>query len=374
MRIGIFAYRQWPFISANTDIAYLVGEHLKARGHEVVFVGFKQDAVQNSVERYKNIPICFLNDSIPAGDTYLRNLFQSKAPDFITYHNIAKELRKIVNTESLELLICMTAPNWDIDIVVTAKLHIPVLLYQLNPYYNSHDIVSRPLKKKFSKILDYVRWIFTTQLLYEEYLRDEEICTFKNKMSVLEFPKLTKTMCEGKVLNNRPRLLYAGSLYQDIRSPQILIDLRNCLSARYDVVFCGECDAEGMMEQLRKVGVICKGYCDKSTLADEVERADILINIGNKVKNQLGSKIVDYISTGKPIFDIVQFEDCPTKRVLEKYPYWFCINADDLKNQKVEVDSVVDCLIGKCAKWEDIQKEYRRFTPEFVVDEIEKHF
>ena len=48
--------------------------------------------------------------------------------------------------------------------------------------------------------------------------------------------------------------------------------------------------------------------------------ADILVNIGNSVSNQIPSKLFDYISTGKPILNIYKNKNCPSLEILSKYP------------------------------------------------------
>ena len=50
------------------------------------------------------------------------------------------------------------------------------------------------------------------------------------------------------------------------------------------------------------------------------QKADILINIGNKEFNLLPSKLIDYVSMGKPIINISQIENCATLPYMAKYP------------------------------------------------------
>ena len=62
MKIGILAYRQYPYVSANTHIAYIIGQQLCDFGNEVVYIGRKQNAVQNEISNYQGNKIRFLND------------------------------------------------------------------------------------------------------------------------------------------------------------------------------------------------------------------------------------------------------------------------------------------------------------------------
>ena len=126
------------------------------------------------------------------------------------------------------------------------------------------------------------------------------------------------------------------------------------------------------MEMLRKAGIICKGYCSQDVLAEEIEKADILVNIGNLVQNQLGSKIVDYIATGNPILNVTQFEECPTKAVLSKYQSYFDIDISEFDNKKKikELERFIVQNTGKRIDFEEICKEYIEYTPEYVSKKI----
>ena len=72
MKIGILAYRQKPYISANTAIAYTIGEHL-SKTQEVVFIGRKQDDRQREEDTYKNIEVKYLNSIPKDGLTWFEN-------------------------------------------------------------------------------------------------------------------------------------------------------------------------------------------------------------------------------------------------------------------------------------------------------------
>lgn len=61
----------------------------------------------------------------------------------------------------------------------------------------------------------------------------------------------------------------------------------------------------------------------------------MLLNIGNSTNNQLPSKVLEYIGTGKPIISIYNIEDDTSNLYLKKYPNSLLINQkDDLGKNK----------------------------------------
>ena len=376
MKIGILAYRQYPFISANTAIAYEVGQEItKSSKHEIVYIGRKQDKFQNQVNSHNGIDIKFLNKTVKK-DTSCRliNIFKHIIGDS-NYLFDAYNLKRIVKENNINVLICIIAPIDNALITYYAKLDIPVYLYQLDPFYNNLDIVNPKLKAKFTKVLKSCKHLFTTDLLYKEYVNDRELQSFVTKMSVLGFPKLVDKpsySIDEEMVPFKNRLIYAGSLYHEIRSPQILIDLKKLLTDDFKLIFCGGCDRTEDMEALRDSGIVCKGYCSQEVLDKEIQNSSYLINIGNKVRNQLGSKIVDYVSTGKSIINLFQFDECPTVAFLRNYSLKINIHINELNDIKTKekIINYINNTQDKRLSFKDVEKTYWQYTPTCVARSI----
>ena len=373
MKIGILTYRQAPYISANTGIAYLLGEQL-SKEHEVVFIGRKQDERQNAVREFHGIPILWLNNEPTSSTGRAENLLLRAGLIRAAFRADAGSLRSIVKENALDALLCMTAPSEDALIAYAARLSIPVILYQLDPYYNMNDTETPWLKHQFLQILDAFKHVFTTELLMKEYLSDPSFSAKTGLFSVLPFPKLipppeaarSETGETGKI-----RLLYAGTLYRTVRSPAILKKLHAILPDTCELRFCGGTDCEEDTVSLRDSGIVCLGYLDQTALAAEMAEADVLINIGNAVKNQMGSKIIDYIATGKPILNITQLDSCPTLPLLCEYDYVYHMRADEMLPSQ-ELNTFVETAQGKRMAWETVEARWHEYTPAYAAAQILK--
>lgn len=383
MKIGILTYRQYPYVSANTAIGYLLGESIKKNSqYDILFIGHKQSEEQNDIEEYHNIQICFLNEysKVDSKIICLINKIKGILGKRVFYKKEAKKLKEIVEKHEIDILISVIAPISTALISYVAKLNIPILLYQLDPFYNLNDIEDLKLKKTFIKILSAFEKLYTTDLLYNGYLQDESIKKYKEKMQIVHFPKIVEYSADKRKneTHKKIRMIYGGTLYRKIRNPLILLELKKRLSINCEIIFLGKCDVIEDQEMLEQSDIICKGFCSQEELRKEVNEADILINIGNTVKNQLGSKLIEYIATGKPILNIYQFKGCPTLNVLEKYPYKFNILANDIhssSNKILEMNKFIFEVKDKRENFAKIKDIYKEYTPEYVskvlIDDIQ---
>ena len=375
MNIGIFAYRQTPYISANTAIAYTLGEEFRRQGIRVVYIGRMQDEVQKTISEYHGIKICWLNDETKTEWSRTEYYLMRAKLYKIALQKDINSLRTIVQEQKLDGILCITAPNENAMIVAKSDLRIPKILFQLDPFYNHNDIENIYLKHVFQSMLRSFQYVFTTELLMDGYCEDPSMEGSLSNMEVAQFPKLIKrtTSSDIKSENTSTRLLYAGSLYKPVRDPFILSSLKQCLPKEMEVVFCGGCNKEDENE-LERSGVIYKGYCTQDDLSMEMERADVLINIGNTVKNQLGSKLVDYIATGKPILNIIQISDCATQKLLADYNNHFSVFIHDINKRREDIVTFINGSKGCILPWEEIKCSYRAYTPEYVARQILSHF
>jgi hypothetical protein len=373
MKIGILTYRQYPFISANTSIGYSIGETLSQEyNHEVVYIGRRQDESQDFINDYRGNKICFLNKKIENRHLQkVKNIIKRYLSERLFFRADAKSLKAIVKKEQIDALICVIAPIDDARIVQRARLSIPCILYQLDPFYHYEDKIDRTKKQEFFKILKFFQAVYTTDLLMEEYKGDVSFNNILDKFKVAEFPLLKPIPITASVEKDSRvvRLLYTGAFYQRIRPPEILLKLKSILPENYQIIFCGTCDSETDFKLLQESGIVCKGRLLPDQLLKEYQESDILINVGNIIKTQMGSKLIGYIATGKPILNIMQFVDC-TADVLREYPYALNILASKICEQREIIVDFLERYKGSFAKYKEIEKKYITYTPHYVAQQI----
>ena len=207
----------------------------------------------------------------------------------------------------------------------------PYWVYQLDAYVHNRaytDTYLTQRQKFFVSTFKTAEGIFTTPLLYRDvchYLPDKVDC-----ITPLEFPLLCEKKVGGYVstILNREKIncVFAGSLYPGIREPDALLGMLRRWTTFGNVEFhfflLNKC-APAVINEWRKGLEPCVYFHEKQSIDEMTNimaQAGILINIGNKVDNQLPSKILDYFSLGRPVVHLAQVVDCPATPYFLKHP------------------------------------------------------
>jgi len=143
-------------------------------------------------------------------------------------------------------------------------------------------------------------------------------CNVNNEKNVPLFP-----------IDEKIRLVFTGTLNKKIRSAEYLLIVFKLLmetkiSKRLGLHFFGEIG--DCLEQfihynyLIDKNIFIHGVVSRKKAIQAMHSADILINIGNKNPYQEPSKVIEYISTGKPIINIMTIRKDSSAILLEKYP------------------------------------------------------
>jgi glycosyltransferase involved in cell wall biosynthesis len=206
--------------------------------------------------------------------------------------------------------------------------------------------------------------------------------TFNDKYDMVSFPLLERFPSISKQVfakdEGKIHLLFAGSFIRDLRNPDFLLKLFTSLNNEKLVLHLY---ARGNCENIinKYVGVsngriISHGIVSIDDIHDAMQQADILVNVGNTVEEQLQSKIYEYISTGKPIVNIycnnLSYED-----IFSRYPLYLGIQEDFNR-----IEALRDTLLEFCCacknrllKYEDVEAMYYDSTPKNVAEIFMKH-
>ena len=266
---------------------------------------------------------------------YIINRIKVNSPS-IQYRNV---IRLLHHDNSYDAVIGVSFPFTACLGAAKARLNIPFFYYQLDPYF-SHYL--QPNKRMSLNQERYVcrkaKTIMLTDLIYKEYMQSP-LKKYLKKSIVVGFPAIEQaestSLSATKKVNGRIHMLYLGSLYYDIRSPKGFLKLasemiRNGIDLSVDFVgpVFGTPD-EDTISYLHNLGdhVMFHGRVNGKEAKDWFEKTDILINIGNTIKNQMPSKIFEYFSSGKPILNFFKFDQCPTLQYTIKYPH--CMNIPE---------------------------------------------
>lgn len=167
-----------------------------------------------------------------------------------------------------------------------------------------------------------------------------------DKISVIP-PLLSQTNLIDSPLiflkNAKIRLVFIGTLYKNIRSPDYLLSLFNQLldsdiGYKLELHFFGNThDCYGSFNKYKELldkKIFLHGKVSREKAIRAMSEADILINIGNNTAYQLPSKVVEYASTGKPIINLIKAKNDSSLSFFNAYPASFSLleNTENLNS------------------------------------------
>ena len=123
------------------------------------------------------------------------------------------------------------------------------------------------------------------------------------------------------------------------------------------------------MEQLTACGRLkLHGSVSAEQARAAMQKADVLINLGNAIDNQLPSKIFEYFSTGKPVIHIQKIPECPCLPYMERYGNALVLSEAEPVSANAE-KAAAFCMEGThCLEFDTVSARFRDCTIPYVAD------
>lgn len=249
-----------------------------------------------------------------------------------------------------------------------------VVLYQVDPCSSNEEYPSS-MRKKLSmfeeRLFKMADRIITTEILMNEAqgkYTDEVI----SKMVAMEFPNVIRKSQENHAdTNGDVKCVFTGYIYSNIRDPEYTFRLFHHLDSNIHLELIGYLPPEEKTKS-EKYEVIFHGLMPLQETRAEIEKAHILVNIGNSVLNQVPSKLFEYISYGKPIVNICKNRNCPTLQYLTNYPYALNLFEEEelVDEQRQQLRCFIKENYNRIIPFEKIQKEFETCTPQYCASQM----
>lgn len=300
------------------------------------------------------------------------NPFEEKA--------ILKQLYKI-NAQNYDVIIAVGADHVSINAVLKYKATIngsfKAVLIQYDPLAENFEL-QHCGKEKLIKLEKYIYencdFIFSAPYI----LKHKSSEWLSEKVFTTELPAIIKRSTDSYKENEFIDCVYAGDFYKGIREPNFMLKLFSLFEnqkIRLFVLSSGEkqllqhyADNE-LKDRLFIIGRVPEAECN-----DWLNKADILVNIGNKINNQLPSKVLNYMCFGKPILNLYAIDDCPSLPYFEKYPLTINANMQDNISPVIakSIEKQITDFSGKTIPFDTVEKEFITCTPNYVTESILK--
>lgn len=159
------------------------------------------------------------------------------------------------------------------------------------------------------------------------------------------------------------RLLYAGAFYKTIRNPEFMLSILSKVENIQLDIFGEKGECEDVVQKYLSDNIIRKGFVDKKDYEKMIcNEYDILVNVGNISTLQAPSKMLELLSTGRPILNFYFTKD-NQYQMIEKYPLGLNIGYNE-ENAVEKVTRFCHRVKGRTLSFEEVSKLY----PENALD------
>lgn len=255
--------------------------------------------------------------------------------------------------------------------------HPKLVVYQVDPCLSNEvcpDSTKEERRAFEKELYETADSIINTPILIEESksVYPEEII---RKMVPMEFPNVVPVKAVSTPKPEKIRCLFTGNIYGDFRDPTYTLELFERLKGSVQFEMIGAVDAEAK-SKLDSRSVIYHGAKKLDETKEELKKADILVNIGNRMLNQVPSKIFEYISYGKPVVNICKSRECPTQPYLSKHLYALNLFEEEalLDEQAEKLGEFIQKNYGNRMDCDEIAKLYETCTPQYCAAQMKSIF
>lgn len=237
------------------------------------------------------------------------------------------------------------------------------ITFQSANYYPSFFNIEKMRKKRYIKELSIYNSADYNILLEDLYY---------DALNKFHQPK-EKTICFKYVLddirksilptnNNNDigigcRMVYAGALYKVIRNPQYMLSVISQIDDVHLDMFVRYTECIDIVKKYLSYHINLYPEANTQRYKEMIcYEYDVLVNIGNNCKNQSPSKMLELLSSGRPILNFYYYKDSQYE-MIEKYPLGLNVGRDD--NDAVgKVRDFCKCMKGKQLAFTEVVRLY----------------
>lgn len=397
MTILVLADKLYPTPNANSICLKRIMDEFEKSGHRILIVNRSID--ERITDRKENVVNFFQpidekwerSDSIWKKITYIfhRVLRLQRWPrvqtDFTNkYLNSINQLTPI---DEVDVILSLCHPYESVEAGYILKIQYPFKKWII---YNI-DTVSDSSMSKIDRLLccsikkKALKWelnMFSAADLivsfksHQVHYSNPNYREISHKMIFQDVPLFEPERFVGSRDHGRDtiKIIYAGKFYPRFRDPRILIGLFCGLKTHrnYEVSVYTTFDFVSYLNDSGENNgdILAHSYVEEHELNSHLVSSDFLLSIGNSDSNMFPSKIVTYVSYGKPIIHIYQDEKDPVVSYLEAYPDKLLIDyRGDVENNKNKIANYIEGKHHSIDK-KDLIIRYMESSPSYNTNQI----
>lgn len=248
-----------------------------------------------------------------------------------------------------------------------------LVLYQVDPCASNESFTESTKSERMrfeKKLYELSDRIITTPILLKEaekiYSKD-----ITDKIVPMEFPNVIPCAENMQSKSNKIQCVFTGNIYGNFRDPRYTLRLFDSVGSQITFEMVGAVKPE-VKNELALHKVLYHGPMPLEETKAQLVSSDILVNIGNKMLNQVPSKLFEYISYGKPIINICKNRSCPTLPYLSKHKYVLNLyEEEDIFEEQVKLLNgfILENYKNRMSP-EEIAEAFESCTPQYCTNQI----
>lgn len=299
----------------------------------------------------------------------------------------ATKIMQVIEHKRIDTLISIALPFAVHEYASKVKQNVPEIKWvpvSFDPY--AFDEVTNAHRKEACIAEEVESLQFADRILFlTQFKNDYRNSVLKEKIDYFELPNIRKMGYDpaaGIIPFQKDKIncVFLGNLYLIQRHPQFLFELfygmKNQNITLYivgDLVDLPKEYIDGWVEKFNG-RLIYTGRVSQQKAINAMIDADILINIGHATTNQCPSKILDYMSTGKPVLSISKIDNCTSLPYFEHYPYVLSLFEKDGVTLDVITQAekfILDYKNIAPIEYEQVVKLFEESTMDHMIQKLE---
>ena len=291
-----------------------------------------------------------------------------------------QEAERLVKEKCIDTVIAINIPIEAIEATMMLKdkykdLHC--IAYLLDPIYGGihHRFLSE--KEELERAQKYEKKVlccFDKVIVQKEH-QSHYTATYTSdelrKVEYLGVPLLSNKI-KGRVARKDNFVaIFAGGVSEKTRNPRYIIEVFKRISnARLKMFITNEHGfVNGYVNGCNNIEIFGRIPHDK--LEEEFANADCLVNIGNNQTMQAPSKLIEYMSYGKPIVSTYRISSDTSKEYMDRYP--MSIYLDENNSNYDQAAMAIRELVmneSNIISFEELEEIFGEYTPDAFLKAI----
>lgn len=234
----------------------------------------------------------------------------------------AREMRRLDQLHHFDVICAVCAPYRTAFALESLSTRAKKVLWQMDPYAGSQGYTAPGGWQRERELLSHMDRVFIMPQAEPDFAEGAPLAALRDKMRVLGLPCLLPA--PETAPHEGLRCTFVGSMTPGIRDPGPALALFAALNdPGITLTLAGpELDKFDTAAARRALGcrLVTPGMVPPAEGRRLQNEADILVNLGNQVANQLPSKLYEYLGSGKPILHLAARPDDPALPLLARYP------------------------------------------------------